>query len=780
MTPVVRKTCAACAFISEKSISFLLPGTHFIVTYLRKIKPVKMIEITIQKELSVSCISLEGRLDTLNSPMFDEAMRPLADAEKFLIVDLSQCIYLSSTGIRILLGTFKKLKAKGGLLFLSGLRPEIFSVLEMAGLHSVFCFSDTVQAACEEIQRTQQNECNCFEWEAGGHRFRFLPEEKEKGIALCWSDQEIAGYNELGIAVGIGSPADSPDEDAGNEGLFVATGNCAGFIPADPSHPSDFRIPHHPGQAGIWVKKAVSFHRCVVGRIGLAQAGTISLQQMSGAVCAMSGQPNIKALVVAGFDAQRPTISVCLVADSFLNEKMQQFPFQEFNGFVGEQPALLGARFELDNIATSVEGHSLQTFLDETLTLDNILNVSPLEISEPLSNPVAWILGAEDLEDASSHRMVVLATDDEKIGASRAFLIRRLYTDSIRVELKKLHGGYSAQTFQVESYDRHGRKLRPTVLKFADRAMITREAERCRKYSLPYILNNSAMVLGSEFFGNEGALRYNFVGIGGEQTRLKWLTHYFADWTAEQLAPLFDKIFLQILNPWYGQSVREAIYPFRDHDPTVTFFPHIFDTAFQLFGISPDEEFFTVEETGQKLVNPYWFLKHAYPARRDVAMEYCTSICHGDLNMQNILLDQNMNVYLIDFSETRPRSVVSDFARLEAILMTEYAPVEKEEELVPMVQFATRFYSNECLDSRPEITYQGTHPDILKKNVDMVLKMRSYAFKSSCENPRIEPYYLALLEWIFPVICYSQLPLVKKKYAMIVSALLCEKIRLLL
>jgi len=37
------------------------------------------------------------------------------------------------------------------------------------------------------------------------------------------------------------------------------------------------------------------------------------------------------------------------------------------------------------------------------------------------------------------------------------------------------------------------------------------------------------------------------------------------------------------------------------------------------------------------------------------------------------LLDGEMNVYLIDFSETRPRSVVSDFARLEAIFMIEHA-----------------------------------------------------------------------------------------------------------
>jgi hypothetical protein len=89
--------------------------------------------------------------------------------------------------------------------------------------------------------------------------------------------------------------------------------------------------------------------------------------------------------------------------------------------------------------------------------------------------------------------------------------------------------------------------------------MIARESERCRKYAMPYIFNNSASVLGTEFMGDVGALRYNFVGIGGEQSQLRWLRHHFENWPLEKLEPLFDKIFLQILQPWYGQSVQQAI-----------------------------------------------------------------------------------------------------------------------------------------------------------------------------------------------------------------------------
>ena len=284
------------------------------------------------------------------------------------------------------------------------------------------------------------------------------------------------------------------------------------------------------------------------------------------------------------------------------------------------------------------------------------------------------------------------------------------------------------------------------------------------------------MVLGTEFFGNSGALRYNFVGIGGEQTRLRWLTHYFHNWTTEQLEPLFDKIFLQILHPWYGQPIHEVIYPFRDHDPRLTFFPQLCETASDQLSVSPDEKFFKVEQKGQQLVNPYWFLKHEFARRNETTINYYTSICHGDLNMQNILLDEDMNVYLIDFSETKPRSVISDFARLEAIFMVDNAPLDDEKETEAYLKFICSFYDTVRLDQKPVTSYMGDHSERVSKNVALTYKMREYAFKSVGQNTDPVPYCMALLEWIMPVVCYSSATFEHKRLSMIVSGLICKAI----
>ena len=159
-----------------------------------------------------------------------------------------------------------------------------------------------------------------------------------------------------------------------------------------------------------------------------------------------------------------------------------------------------------------------------------------------------------------------------------------------------------------------------------------------------------------------------------------------------------------------------------------------------------------------------------------MALDYYTSICHGDLNMQNILLDEDMNVYLIDFSETRPRSVVSDFARLEAIFMIEHSPMANETESEQYIRFITQFYDTVSLGKSPLNTFAGNDIEKVSRNVSLTFKMRDYAFRAVNGHPNNIPYCIALLEWILPIVCYYGTSHSHKRLSMIVAGLLCEKI----
>jgi len=156
-------------------------------------------------------------------------------------------------------------------------------------------------------------------------------------------------------------------------------------------------------------------------------------------------------------------------------------------------------------------------------------------------------------------------------------------------------------------------------------------------------------------------------------------------------------------------------------------------------------------------------------------MAYFTAVCHGDLNMQNILLDNEMNVYLIDFSETRPRSVISDFARMEAIFMTESYPIENQEDFLQVLDLVSGFYERPCtLDKKFRTTFSGRLPGLMQRNMALTMKMREYALASVGGEKDFLPYALALLEWILPVVCYGSASVWQKRLSACIASLLCR------
>ncbi|MDA3930580.1 MAG: phosphotransferase, partial [Prolixibacteraceae bacterium] len=586
--------------------------------------------------------------------------------------------------------------------------------------------------------------------------------------------QGIASYHELGFSVGIGASADSFNNSDKEKGIFISTSNCGGFIPFDSAFFPDFKLPKDTKTSGIVVDWAMSFGVTPSIELKLSKPTTINCNNLLKTLTNDTFGTNTYGLCITDFNTNSPSISVLgiIKEKKFIgNNILQQSVFKSDNNI-----HFLGAKFVLNQLPKEAIKSPLDQLIDDVLTFENILNIQPIDLTSTLMSPSIWLFKAKQKVDASKHRLAINYPKGSKLTIYEEYLIRRLYTDSSKIEVNALHGGFSAQTFQVESYDLEGRKLRPTVLKIANRDMIKREAERCKTYAMPYILNNSAIVLGTEFHGNIGALRYNFVGIGGEQTKLKWLTHYYKDWSITELEPLFDKIFLQILKPWYGQPILETIHPYTDHNPTLTFFPNLCETAEQEFSISSNNPTLILDENKSEIVNPYWFLKHEFTQKSEYAITYPTSICHGDLNMQNILLDQDMNVYLIDFSETKPRSIVSDFARLEAIFMIENSPLETEVDLEHMIKFVLDFYQIPSFGNLPQNTYEGNHSTEIAKNVALIHKMRNYAFACSNNNENLLPYYMALLEWVLPVVCYSSATTKQKRISMIIAGVLCKKV----
>ena len=94
-------------------------------------------------------VKVQGRIDSATAPKFAEALNAITVEGRYRIVlDLSELVFISSAGLRLLIGVQKTCKRYNrGELVLAAVPANIKSTLELAGFNILFKFFDTVLAA---------------------------------------------------------------------------------------------------------------------------------------------------------------------------------------------------------------------------------------------------------------------------------------------------------------------------------------------------------------------------------------------------------------------------------------------------------------------------------------------------------------------------------------------------------------------------------------------------------------------------------------------------------
>lgn len=90
-------------------------------------------EIQISQENSVTTLKIIGRLDTVTSPDLENAVKPYITAGASIVFDCEHMEYISSSGLRVILSTHKKLTATGGRFTVRSLNNEVRSVFDLTG-----------------------------------------------------------------------------------------------------------------------------------------------------------------------------------------------------------------------------------------------------------------------------------------------------------------------------------------------------------------------------------------------------------------------------------------------------------------------------------------------------------------------------------------------------------------------------------------------------------------------------------------------------------------------
>ena len=109
-------------------------------------------EITHRVENEILIIAIKGRLDAATAPIADETIKKtLEENTNRLLFDLSALEYLSSGGLRVILGAAKEIRRREGKVALAGLNQYVYEIFEVSGFNSLIPIKDTVEEGLKDL-----------------------------------------------------------------------------------------------------------------------------------------------------------------------------------------------------------------------------------------------------------------------------------------------------------------------------------------------------------------------------------------------------------------------------------------------------------------------------------------------------------------------------------------------------------------------------------------------------------------------------------------------------
>jgi anti-anti-sigma factor len=104
----------------------------------------------------VAVVKLDKHLDVFVSIETEEnILKIINEGSKYILFDMSDVLYISSSGLRIFISAMRKLRTIDGVLKVSGMRKNVKKVFETVELIDLIELYDTIEDALNSFKETQ-------------------------------------------------------------------------------------------------------------------------------------------------------------------------------------------------------------------------------------------------------------------------------------------------------------------------------------------------------------------------------------------------------------------------------------------------------------------------------------------------------------------------------------------------------------------------------------------------------------------------------------------------
>lgn len=248
-------------------------------------------------------------------------------------------------------------------------------------------------------------------------------------------------------------------------------------------------------------------------------------------------------------------------------------------------------------------------------------------------------------------------------------LLCRLFSEAESLLVNPLPTGKSGSgVLLAQPFYSEGGAARNAVVKFGDVGQMTREYQNFTRYVAPYV-GRSSEIKARCRTQRLGGIQYSFVS--DTRGRIDSFEGFYRTASLAEIRSALDRLFLDTCGAWYENPGKRKPLDLTRHyfdwlGMNTGSLVHGFEALKSVQG--SERLFFQAlsDPARRPLPNPL----QLFPMKPMVYPTYET-ITHGDLNPQNILVDEEGSSWLIDFLSTGPGHVLRDLVELDVAVRVE-------------------------------------------------------------------------------------------------------------
>jgi anti-anti-sigma factor len=212
-------------------------------------------EIQRTHESDTLVLALAGRLDATWAEPVEAALDAAIRAgEHRIVMDFAGVDYISSAGLRVVIGGYKQLRAIQGCFAIRSAQPGVAKVIELSGLVALLAapaptVAAPVAARCFESPRAQ--------WESHGA----LASVRLRAIggvsAFDATGGEFVEFTAVRFGLGVAALAATRDDALPRLGEFLCVAGCAAHLPAGGANRPDFLVAEQAFVPGGWISSGL-------------------------------------------------------------------------------------------------------------------------------------------------------------------------------------------------------------------------------------------------------------------------------------------------------------------------------------------------------------------------------------------------------------------------------------------------------------------------------------------------------------------------------------------